>query len=149
MNTRLQHFLTAENITQAQLADEIHVARASVSHILAGRNKPGFDFIESLGRHYPGLNLEWLITGRGKMYKFESPAQPQPEAPEIVPEEAPEADSAPALDLILEQAPAPRSSASPSVISSEGVAVVEKSVCKEKRITKVLVFYDDGTYREL
>ena len=68
MNNRLQQFLAAENISQSQLAESIGVARASISHILAGRNKPGFDFIESLARRYPSLNLEWLITGNGRMY---------------------------------------------------------------------------------
>lgn len=69
MNQRLQQFLAAENISQAQLADTIEVARASISHVLAGRNKPGYDFIRSLSDHYPKLSLEWLINGKGKMYK--------------------------------------------------------------------------------
>ena len=69
MNNRLQQFLAAENISQSQFADSIQVARASVSHILAGRNKPGFDFLERMARRYPNLSLEWMISGRGKMYK--------------------------------------------------------------------------------
>ena len=69
MNRRLLQFLQAENITQTQLADTLSVARASVSHILAGRNKPGYDFLESLLLHYPSLNLDWLLTGKGRMYK--------------------------------------------------------------------------------
>ena len=58
MNQRLQQFLSAENISQAQFADSIGVARASVSHILAGRNKPGFDFIESMARKYPNVSMD-------------------------------------------------------------------------------------------
>ncbi len=69
MDTRLQQFLAAENISQAQLADTLKVARASVSHIIAGRNKPGYDFISSLLRCYPTLNPDWLINGKGKMYR--------------------------------------------------------------------------------
>ena len=69
MNRRLLQFLQAENITQTQLADILSVARGSVSHILAGRNKPGYDFLESLLLHYPALNLDWLMTGKGRMYK--------------------------------------------------------------------------------
>lgn len=69
MNRRLLQFLQAENLTQTQFADILSVARGSVSHILSGRNKPGYDFLESLMLHYPALNLEWLLTGRGKMYK--------------------------------------------------------------------------------
>ena len=72
MNQRIQQFLAAENISQSQFADTIDVARATVSHIIAGRNKPGFDFIESVSRHYPSLSIEWLITGKGKMYKTQN-----------------------------------------------------------------------------
>ncbi len=69
MNRRLLQFLQAENLTQTQFADTLSVARGSVSHILAGRNKPGYDFLESLMLHFPRLNLEWLLTGKGRMYK--------------------------------------------------------------------------------
>lgn len=69
MNKRLQQFLSAENISQSQFADKIGVTKASVSHILSGRNKPGFEFIESMADCYPNLNLDWLIGGKGRMYK--------------------------------------------------------------------------------
>ncbi|MCF0176556.1 MAG: helix-turn-helix transcriptional regulator [Bacteroidales bacterium] len=75
MNERLEQFIKAENITQAKFADTLDVARASISHILAGRNKPGYDFITSLMDHYPDLNIEWLLTGKGKMYKSKSLAE--------------------------------------------------------------------------
>ena len=57
MNTRLKQFIAAENITQAQLADNLNVVRASVSHILAGSNKPGYEFLSGLMTHYPNLNI--------------------------------------------------------------------------------------------
>ena len=66
MNKRLQQFLSAENISQSQFAEKIGVAKASVSHILSGRNKPGFEFIESMANCYPNLNLDWLIGGKGR-----------------------------------------------------------------------------------
>jgi transcriptional regulator with XRE-family HTH domain len=75
MDKRLQQFLDAENITQAQLADKLGVARAGISHILAGRNKPGFDFLEAMAVHYPGVSLDWLLTGKGRMYKEDAPAR--------------------------------------------------------------------------
>ena len=28
-----------------------------------------YDFLESLLLHYPSLNLDWLLTGRGRMYR--------------------------------------------------------------------------------
>lgn len=80
MNRRLQQFLEAENITQSLFADTLGVTRASISHILSGRNRPGFDFLESIALHYPEISLEWLLTGRGKMYR--EAAKPALEASE-------------------------------------------------------------------
>ena len=81
MNTRLKQFLAAENISQAQFADSINVVRASVSHVLAGRNNPSYDFIKAIMDNYPQLNIEWLILGKGKMYKDKMSAPMQEAAP--------------------------------------------------------------------
>ena len=107
MNNRLLRFLSAENISQSQFADSIGVARASISHIISGRNKPGFDFLEKLAEKYPALSLEWLVTGNGKMYR-------------TLPSDA---------DFEVE---------SPTAEST-----------LPRRIEKVLVFYTDGTFKEL
>ena len=88
MNRRLQQFLEAENITQSLFADTLGVTRASISHILSGRNRPGFDFLESIALHYPEISLEWLLTGRGKMYReTEKTAAegPPPRIPQLPP----------------------------------------------------------------
>lgn len=128
MNDRLNQFLAAENINQSQFADSIGVARASISHILSGRNKPGYDFIENTMKRYPALNIEWLLTGRGRMYKT---AESQ-DSPSLFKEE-----QAPAPVRIDEEkreiAPL-----QPVQASSDG-----------RRIKKIIVFYDDGTYGEL
>ena len=93
MNTRLQQFLGAENLSQSQFADEIGVARASVSHILAGRNKPGYEFLTGIMMRYPNLNMEWLLLGKGRMYKDTKPALQDPVAPQaVVPAVAPAAE---------------------------------------------------------
>lgn len=69
MRDRILHFLTQENISSAKFADEIGVQRSSVSHILSGRNNPSFDFIQKILRRFELLNAEWLIIGRGEMFK--------------------------------------------------------------------------------
>ena len=50
-----------------EFADKIGVNRATISHILSGRNKPSIDFLEKLLHVYPELNANWLITGIGYM----------------------------------------------------------------------------------
>lgn len=160
MNYRLQQFLSAENITQAQFADMIGVARASVSHIIAGRNKPGFDFIQNMSRHFPDVNLEWLINGKGKMYKdgrssaaeAVQPADDQlfstPQAP---PQPLSEPSPVPVLPL---PDPGPEVPKAP-IVSTAKEKEIDTPLPKVKlqastrRISRIVVFYDDGTYQEL
>ena len=72
MNNRLQQFLTLENLSPARLADMLGIQRSGLSHILSGRNKPGYDFILKLCTKFPHLNANWFITGQGKPYQDSS-----------------------------------------------------------------------------
>lgn len=105
MDKRLQQFLDAENISQAQLADTLGVARAGISHILSGRNRPGFDFLEAMALRFPQISMDWLLTGKGRMYK------------DAIQDNSP-------------QAPEPAQDRTP------------------RRVSKILVFYDDQTFEE-
>ena len=150
MNFRLQQFLSAENITQAQFADEIGVARASVSHILAGRNKPGFDFIANMSRHYPFVNLEWLINGKGKMYK-DGRTEPDPTS---LPAEGQlfEAEAPKSASPAPEPEPAPMQATPAQIVEKEQVKQEQLEVKVQqgvRKIVRIVVFYDDNSYQEL
>lgn len=156
MNTRLKQFIAAENITQAQLADNLNVVRASVSHILAGRNKPGYDFICGLMSHYPNLNIEWLMFGKGKMYKtqeqqtiFDTNLQENEENDEI----SLLTDFAQPKFTAPEQAPAaqPVPQQQPGVTLNDIktlVNTIQKPV-NQRKLIKITAFFDDGTFQEL
>ena len=159
MNTRLKQFIAAENITQAQLADNLNVVRASVSHILAGRNKPGYEFLSGLMTNYPNLNIEWLMFGKGKMYKtqeqqtiFEAPETPAVHEetteeiglftslahPEItVPEQTA------VVQPVVQQQPGVTLNDIKTLVSS-----MQKPV-NQRKLVKITAFFDDGTFQEL
>ena len=69
VNDRLLKLMDQEKLTAAKLADILEVQPSAISHILSGRNKPSFDFIQKLAINFPRLNIDWLITGKGNMYK--------------------------------------------------------------------------------
>jgi transcriptional regulator with XRE-family HTH domain len=69
MKDRIINFLNAEKLSPARFADIIGVQPASISHIISERNKPSLDFIQKMLKSFPQLNIEWLISGSGKMYK--------------------------------------------------------------------------------
>ena len=56
-----------EGLKSSALADSIGVNRATISHILSGRNKPSINFLEKLLNVYPNINANWLISGIGYM----------------------------------------------------------------------------------
>lgn len=75
MKDRLEQFLKLEQLSPARFADILGIQRSGISHILSGRNKPSFEFFEKIVLKYPQINLEWLISGKGKVYKDASTAQ--------------------------------------------------------------------------
>lgn len=69
MKERLLEFLKAENKSSAQLAEEIGVQASGISHILSGRNNPSLDFVLKMLEKYQFLSTDWLLFGKGSMYK--------------------------------------------------------------------------------
>ena len=69
MKDRLLEFLRTENKSSAQLAEEIGVQPSGISHILSGRNNPSLDFILKMLEKYQFLSTDWLLFGKGTMYK--------------------------------------------------------------------------------
>lgn len=126
MNTRLKQFLSAENITQAQFADSINVVRASVSHVLSGRNNPSYEFIRSIMVQYPNLNIEWLMFGKGRMYKDNILF------PEFEEEQLPE-------QYASEESP----------IETEATNSETQVTVSQRKVSKVIILFDDGSYQEM
>jgi len=69
MKDRIQEFLKVENKSSAQLAEEIGVQPSGISHILSGRNNPSLDFVLKMLEKYRYLSTDWLLFGKGEMYK--------------------------------------------------------------------------------
>lgn len=144
MNTRLKQFLAAENITQAQFADRINVVRASVSHVLAGRNNPSFDFIKAMMAQYPSLNIEWLMFGRGKMYKENQSSQAAASEllfPEVLNDTALSVpDSQPSVDI---------KESVESTTALKTLAEATQTYVTQRKVSKIIILFDDGTFQEL
>ena len=78
-----------EGLSPSQFADKLGVQRSGVSHLLSGRNKPSFEFINKMLVAFPKINPDWLITGNGKAYRdFAAPAAPAaPQSQQIAPQD--------------------------------------------------------------
>lgn len=138
MNRRLQQFLEAENLTAAKLADILGVQRSGLSHILSARNKPSYDFILTILNKYPALNPDWLITGKGKMYRDQNE------------------DSTPVHHVVVEKSEyiqPPQFEFENEVNSEEPISnttplLLTKAPSNNKRIVRITIYYSDGTFED-
>ena len=61
---RIELLMKSYNLSPSQFADKTGIQRASVSHILSGRNKPSLDFLIKLKDVFPEYSFDWIILGK-------------------------------------------------------------------------------------
>ena len=61
LSEKIKQILVKKNITPSLFADEIGIQRSSISHILAGRNKPSLDIVQKIVKRFPDLGLNWIL----------------------------------------------------------------------------------------
>ena len=63
---RIEYLIEAYGLTPSQFADRAGIPRASVSHILGGRNKPSLEILQKVAAVFPSVDLTWLMLGIGE-----------------------------------------------------------------------------------
>lgn len=152
MEKRLLSFLQSEDLNPTRFADRIGVQRSSISHILSGRNKPSYDFLVRIMEAFPQLNAEWLLTGKGKMYKSDISIQPtlfdQIVTDKDSPHKANLAESTNKQDVFQSFANKNKQS---RILEKE---IPEEIVYKSKQdkpnveIERIVIFYTDRTFKD-
>ncbi|MEZ4971235.1 MAG: helix-turn-helix transcriptional regulator [Flavobacteriaceae bacterium] len=66
---RIDHILKFHDLSASVFADRIGVQRSSISHLLAGRNKPSLEFVLKIVSSFPDVDLYWLLFGDGSFPK--------------------------------------------------------------------------------
>ena len=138
MNSRIKQFLNAEQISPAKLASKLDVQRSNISHILSGRNKPGFDFIKKLLLRYPLLNPDWLILGKGEMYHDDRKSQDLFNQKNTTTNNN-QQQNKPVSNQSSEEAKT-------TINQPENKAIIPINSSSSKVIERVLVFYTDKTF---
>ncbi len=147
MRERIEKFIEAEKLTAAEFADKIGVQRSNVSHVLHGRNNPGFSFIQKILEAYPLLNSRWLLTGQGSIYEKK---QEEPK------NKAPEYDlfsTVKSQEESINKQPVTINKNKPEVKQEQEnepaikpVRAITPQASANKKISKVLIFYTDHTF---
>jgi transcriptional regulator with XRE-family HTH domain len=133
MVDRIIEILKSRNLSPAQFADMIGVQRSSISHLISGRNKPSLEFVQKILKTFPDIDVEWLLSGKSQA-NSEVPVQGMEETSQmqIFPTEVP----------FIEKPVLPK--------KSEPEKFQKKKAAEpgQKKIEKIVFFYNDNTFRE-
>ena len=142
MKNRIIDFLKEKNLTSTKFADIIGVQRSSISHILSGRNKPSFDFIEKMLIAYPDVNAQWLITGKGTMINTYTNKTIQTDLfnHNSVPTTS---LSSPELNIQKNEPVNKAINESETILKN-----ISESKLKESKIDRIVIFFNDNTFNE-
>ena len=163
---RIELLMKCYDLSPSQFAERTGIQRASVSHIISGRNKPSLEVMLKVYDAFPGVDMKWLMTGVGEVPVRQSAVTAASETLFQQPEQAslqqqndlfaaPEAPSAP-----LAEEPKPRRAAVPQVVKEKGADFRAKraqvgryaqvmAMQPDKKIKEVRIYYSDGTYETL
>lgn len=67
--SRIKEIIEQNDLSASNFAEKLGVQRATISHLLSGRNKPSLDFILKINNTFPEVNLYWLLNGTGNYLK--------------------------------------------------------------------------------
>ncbi|MCI2122059.1 MAG: helix-turn-helix domain-containing protein [Bacteroidales bacterium] len=113
------------------------IQRSGLSHILAGRNNPSYEFLSNLLSKFPDLSAEWLILGKGKMYKNGITPKPVDVAAPLSQKQEPD---------LFDQ------SKEPAIVQTTqettGLQRDTEKIVNQKKIVRITIYYADGTYED-
>jgi transcriptional regulator with XRE-family HTH domain len=131
MIERILEIMKERKLTPSQFADEIGIQRSGVSHLISGRNKPSLEFIMKVLKRFPDVKADYLLYG------ITEPGASAPVLPIIEKEVSHKIPG-----TLFDQ---------PEITEIRAEPKAPRTVRKEKterRVEKIVVFYDDKTFRE-
>lgn len=155
MKDRIAKILSSEGMTAAKLAEEIGVQASGISHILSGRNNPSTDFVVKILERFRGINSEWLLLGKGNMYKSHGAAEIQPLEQPIIGSEVDLFSTTGKSEPKYTNPDATESAKDKTEISSEQSVPTQNAnppftpsteSKSDRSVEKIIVLFNDGTF---
>ena len=140
LNEKIKQILVDKNISPSHFADEIGIQRSSISHIIAGRNKPSLDIVQKIIKRFPDLGINWILEDE--------------DLPESISEIKPfKADNYTMFNGqksgIASLAESRRNNLSGQNVAHENLRSEKFTPSvEEKKVERILIFYSDGTFQE-
>lgn len=164
MIERIKKIMESENMSAGKFADEIGIIGSRLSHYLSGRNNVSLDLVMKILERFRGINPEWLMFGRGEMYKSpdqksSSPTNAEPDlfnsftsssSDGLIENDGEKSDFNDVQSDISDSEPIKTANESSleddnSVVNQVNEPLIRASKT-QKNIEKILVMYSDSTF---
>ena len=167
---RIELLMKSYDLSPSQFAERTGIQRASVSHILSGRNKPSLEVMLKVYDAFPGVDMKWLMTGVGEEPVRHAAANQAPIADDMLfasidtasqrPQQLENTLFTPVVETAHEEAKPRRTpvqqpvrekavpDARPRRTPANRLAQMA-AMQPEKKIKEIRIYYSDGTYETL
>ena len=125
---RITLVMSHYGLTPKEMAEKCGIQRSGLSHILNERNKPSIGFITSLTKAFPAINPNWLLHGKASMFT--------------------DVNANESVDARTEVESVNNSQKDDTHVTSGKESLVVEPKKKGASITRIMVFFDDGTFEE-
>lgn len=154
ITSRLQELIDSTGLNNKEFAEKIDLNPSIISHILSGRNKPSLKVIQQITNVYTNVNLHYLLTGAGQLFKpgREESRSPTPEPASFNMQEGVRQVPAPeGVPLYTNPSASSNEEKPPSPEREEKsqITKVNTNVNRDsKTIERVIIFYSDKSMEE-
>lgn len=152
MREKLLDLMKSEGLKSSQLAEMLGINPAGISHILAGRNKPGFDLLQKILRRFPRINPDWLLLDTGPMYRDDDRHATNGTSENLSNTHSKNdfqnsQHSIPQSDLFAALVDKPQITTAPSTAGqSAEPSGSSKAGSRTATVQRIVIFYDDETF---
>lgn len=141
MREKLLVLMKNEGLTSSRLAELLGIQPSGISHILAGRNKPSFDFVQKILRRFPRINPDWLLLDSQDMYRTLGEETSQPSENALLPDDQQSTSQSAQNNQI---APTPHS---PSELPAQStINPIAQGKSPHGSVKRIIILYQDRTF---
>ena len=76
LNERIAIIRKHKALSQKEFALALNVSRSYISEVENNNKKPSIEMLMGINGHFSDINPDWLLAGKGEMYRDKKPAQP-------------------------------------------------------------------------
>lgn len=138
---RIEQLIEAENMTAKQFAQEVGIQAGTISNIMSGRNNPSLEVLQRVLNRFRTVSSDWLILGVGSMYRPNGGQSVEQTLFDVKPLDKPELSNVSMVERTEQPAVA-------SSIASAKPATPIQPAAPSKSITRIIIYYSDGTFEE-